>query len=34
MCRYLVFYNLKTPEPVIIIFGTQYPVNISLWKQL
>ena len=25
--HYIVFYNLKKPEPVFIIFGAQYPDN-------
>jgi len=25
--RYLIFYNFKTPEPIFVIFGWQYPDN-------
>jgi len=31
-CR--IFYNLKKPEPIIKVFGTQYPYNPSFYKKL
>jgi len=32
--RYLIFYNLKKPEPVFVNFGVQYPNNSSFQKHL
>jgi len=32
--HYLIFYNLKKPEPIFKIFGTQYPDNPGLLKHL